>query len=77
MGSQEHHEVWKHFQPKFSLAFELYNYAQFFEMILYRVSKNMIKQRVTIVEWKHIFGCVFDEAGPLSLERELAIFERV
>lgn len=59
------------------MTFELYNYAKFFEMMLYRTSKNLIKQVVTIVEWKHIFGCVFDEDGVLSLERELAIFERI
>lgn len=60
-----------------STSIELYNYARFFEMILYRASKNMIKQVVTVVEWRHILGCVFDEDGVLSLERELAIFERV
>jgi hypothetical protein len=44
---------------------------------MYRVSSNLLKQCVTIVEWKHIFGMIFDDEGPLSLERELAIFERV
>jgi len=32
---------------------------------------------VTVVEWKHIFGLVFDENGSVSLERECAIFEKV
>jgi hypothetical protein len=59
------------------MTYELYNYARFFEMILYRASKNMIKQVVTVIEWRHIFGMVFDEDGVLSLEKELAIFERV
>ena len=59
------------------MTYELYNYAQFFEMILYRVCKNLVKQCVTVVEWKHIFGMVFDEEGTISLERELAIFEKV
>jgi hypothetical protein len=59
------------------MTYELYNYASFFEAILFRVSKNLLKQMVTVVEWKHIFGMVFDEEGPLSLERELAIFVRV
>jgi len=59
------------------MCFELYNYAQFFEMILYRVSKNLVKQCVTVIEWKHIFGCVFNEDGPISLKEEIAIFERV
>jgi len=26
---------------------------------------------VTVVEWKHIFGMVFDEDGIISLEKEL------
>jgi len=75
--TQEHHEVWKYFQPKFFMANELYNYSLFFEKILYRVCKNMIKQMVTVIEFKHIFGGLFDEDGPLSLEREIAIFNRV
>ena len=32
---------------------------------------------VSVVEWKHIFGMVFDENGIISLERELQIFEDV
>ena len=56
---------------------ELYYYARFFEMILHRAAKNMIKQTVTVIEWRHILGMVFDEDGVLSLEKELAIFERV
>ena len=56
---------------------ELYNYAEFFERILFKVSQGLIEQMVTVVEWKHIFGMVFDEDGPISLERELAIFMRV
>lgn len=59
------------------LISELYNYAEFFEKILHRVCKNLLKQNVTVVEFKQIFGMVFDEDGFLSLERELAIFERV
>lgn len=59
------------------MTYELYNYHTFFEAILYRVSKNLLKQMVTVVEWKHIFGMVFDDEGPLSLEKELAIFVRV
>jgi len=59
------------------MTYELYNYHTFFEAILFRVSKNLIKQMVTVVEWKHIFGMVFDDDGPLPLEKELAIFVRV
>jgi len=32
---------------------------------------------VTVVEWKHIFGMLFDENGPLSLEKELGIFMKI
>ena len=59
------------------LSYELYNYDKFFELILYRVSKIMINQCITVIEWKHIFGMLFDDNGPLPLDRELAIFEKV
>lgn len=59
------------------MSYELYNYAKFFEMILYRCCKNLVKQCVTVIEWKHIFGMIFDEEGIISLERELAIFEKI
>ena len=32
---------------------------------------------VTVVEWKHIFGMVIDENGPISFEEEIAVFEKV
>lgn len=70
----EDHSIWKDFQPKFMLTNQLYNYAPFFKRILFRVSKSYIKEMVTIVEYRHIFGFLFDEDGPLSLERELDIF---
>lgn len=75
--SQESHDIWKYFQPKFMMTMELYNYADFFERILYKVCQGLIEQMVTVVEWKQIFGMVFDEEGPVSLERELDIFIRV
>lgn len=54
----------------------MYNYKPFFERILYRVTRDFIKELVTVVEYRHIFGCVFDDDGkPISLEEELAIFE--
>jgi hypothetical protein len=56
---------------------ELYNYADFFERILYKVCVGLIEQMVAVVEWKQIFGMVFDEDGPISLERELGIFMKV
>lgn len=78
VATQESHTVWKAFQPKFDLTFELYNYHKFFEELLYRVCKDCIKQVVTVVEFKHIFGCVFDDDHkPIGVKRELEIFERV
>ncbi len=50
------------------LTNHLYNYAAFFEKILYRSSKSYIKEMVTLVEYRHIFGFVFDENGPLTVE---------
>jgi len=59
------------------MCLELYCYAQFFEMILYRVAKNMVKQCVTVIEWKHIFGGLFNDDGPVSIRDEIAIFEKI
>jgi hypothetical protein len=59
------------------LTNHLYNYAAFFERIMYRVSKDYVKEMVTIVEYRHIFGFLFDENGPLTVEQELEIFHRV
>ena len=74
----EDHGIWKSFQHKFDLTFELYNYDKFFEKVLYRTSKDYIKEMVTVVEYRHIFGCLFnDKHESLSLEEELAIFYRV
>jgi hypothetical protein len=61
----------------YSLLIDLYNYAEFFEKILYKTCKVFIKDMVCVMEQRHIFGVVFDEAGPIGMERELAIFERV
>lgn len=58
---KEDHKVWEGFQYKFMMCNDLYNYAPFFEKVLYRASKNYIKEMVTVVEWRHIFGCVFDD----------------
>lgn len=59
------------------LTNQLYNYADFFEKILLKVSKNYLKEMVTVVEYRHIFGFLFDEDGPISLEKEVEIFNRV
>ena len=45
----------------------------FFEILLH-VSLRYIKEMVSIVEYRHIFGMVFDDDGPISFEDELKIF---
>lgn len=74
---REDHKIWEDFQYKFSLTFELYNYLRFFEKILYRVMKDYVKEMSTVVEIRHIFGCLFDENGPVDLKREIALFEKM
>lgn len=74
---QESHQIWKSFQHKFNLTWDLYHYQQFFEMGLYRQCKDSIDQMVTVIEMRHIFGCLFNEDGPLDLKTEIAIFEKV
>lgn len=44
---------------------------------MYKSCKNYINELVTIVEWRHIFGCLHDEDGPVSIDRELDIFYKV
>lgn len=75
--TREDHNVWKDFQPKFMLTYELINYHEFFESCLYRVCEDYIKELVCVCEYRHIFGMLLDENGPLSMEREMAIFKRV
>ena len=55
----------------------MYNFNEFFERILEHVCEGIIKQNVVMVEWKHIFGMVFNDEGPLALKDELEIFHRV
>ena len=57
----EDHAIWEGFEYKFIMTNDLYNYAPFFERILYRISKNFVKEMVTVLELKHIFGFVFDD----------------
>ena len=75
---QESHPIWLKFQPKFMLTLELYNYHEFFEKILFKVCKLFIKQMVTVLELRHVFGMIFDDNGRiLTVAEELAIYERV
>lgn len=71
---REDHKIWESFQHKFSLTFELYNYKHFFIKCLYRAMKEYIREMSTIVEIRHVFGCLFDDNGPVSLAEEIKIF---
>ena len=74
----EDHKVWEGFQYKFMLTNDLYNYEPFFEKILYKVCKNYLKEMVTVLEIRHIFGMIFDDDHkPIPLEKEIEIFHRV
>ena len=46
-------------------------------MCLKESCRIMLNQHVNVIEWKHIFGMVIDENGPISFEEEIAIFEKV
>lgn len=71
------HAVWGGFQFKFQLTFQLYNYVEFFERILYKVTREFMRELVSVVEYRHILGCLFDDDGnTVPLEEELAIFQR-
>lgn len=57
---------------------DLYNYAEFFEKILFKVFKVFIKEMVFVLELRHIFGMVIDDDGaPIGLIEEIKIFQRV
>ena len=59
------------------LTCDLYNYYEFFEKILIKVCRVFIKQMVSVLELRHIFGFVIDDDGqPVPLEEEVKIFER-
>jgi hypothetical protein len=44
---------------------------------LVKTCKNYLKEYCTIVEFRHVYGCLFDDDGPVSLEKELSIFRKV
>lgn len=57
---------------------ELQNYYEFYEKVLMKTFKALIKQQIYVVELRHIFCRLLDENEQfLSLEQELIIFLRV
>ena len=58
---QESHDIWKCFQPKFSLVSDLCKYYRFFKILVKSVLEDCIAQNVFIVEFRHSSGSLFDE----------------
>lgn len=78
VNAPESHNIWQDFQYNFEMTNDLYNYVHFFEKILYSVCRESIKEMITVCEFRHIFGMLFDDDHKtISLAEEVAIFERV
>eukprot|EP00352_Strombidinopsis_acuminata_P001978 CAMPEP_0176402914 /NCGR_PEP_ID=MMETSP0126-20121128/49670_1 /TAXON_ID=141414 ORGANISM="Strombidinopsis acuminatum, Strain SPMC142" /NCGR_SAMPLE_ID=MMETSP0126 /ASSEMBLY_ACC=CAM_ASM_000229 /LENGTH=305 /DNA_ID=CAMNT_0017780839 /DNA_START=120 /DNA_END=1037 /DNA_ORIENTATION=- len=74
----ESHQIWEHFQPKFSMVTDLGKYYKFFRILLEDTMRSCIKQNVFIVELRHISGSLYDdERKPLSFEYELDLIQEV
>jgi len=76
VSSQDSNQIWKNFQPKFDLTFQLYNYHHFFKRIVMEVLRKSIQEKCYLVEFKHIFGCLIDDNHKMvDLKDEIKIFE--
>lgn len=42
--------------------------------MLYRCLKEYIREFSTVVEIRHIFGCLFDDNGPIPIQEEIKLF---
>jgi len=77
LSSKHSSTIWSNFQWKFDLTFDLYNYEKFMEKIILQVMLDSINEKVFVLEFRHIFGCVFnDKHVVVSLQDEIAMFER-
>jgi len=75
---KESHEIWKHFQHKFTKVGELGKYVPFFKKLTKTALERCIAQNVFIVEYRHISGMLFDDdRQPLSFLEELRIIRQV
>lgn len=72
------HDIWKHFQHKFTRVTELGKYYKFFRTLLKATIDSCTKQNVFVVELRHISGMLFDEdRKPMGLLAELKIVDEV
>ncbi len=75
-GSKESHEVWKHFQHKFTLLNELGKFHRFFRKLLNRIFTKCAEQNLYVIELRHISGMVYDDnKRRLDIEEELQLIK--
>jgi hypothetical protein len=55
------HDIWKHFQHKFTKVGELGKFYPFFKELTKTALESCIAQNVFVVEYRHISGMIFDE----------------
>jgi adenosine deaminase CECR1 len=72
------HDIWKHFQHKFTKVTELGKYYKFFRTLLKATVDSCTAQNVFVVELRHISGMLFDDnREPMGLIAELDIINEV
>ncbi len=76
--SNESHDIWKHFQHRFTLINDIGKYQEFFKKIIHEVLSKCAKQNIFVVELRHMFGMLFDEERkPVPVEEELRIIQEI
>ena len=72
------HDIWKHFQHKFTKVTELGKYYKFFRYLLRETIDSCVAQNVFVIELRHISGLLFNEKREsMSLLDELKIVQEV
>ena len=79
--SNESHDIWKHFQHRFTLINDLGKYKKFFKEIMHEVLSKCAQQNIFVVELRHMFGMLFEvvdgEKKNISVEEELKLIQEV
>ena len=74
----EDQSLWAAFKVKLKMTNSLFCYDEFFERILHKVCREYVRELVTVMEFKHELGTLYNQNGDkLSIKQELAIFHRV
>ena len=75
---QEHHVIWKEFQPKFSRVGDLCKYVKFFKILLRSTLEACAKQNIFVVELRHTTGSLFNgNRETVDILDELSIIEEI